>query len=360
MVVFYQWVGDRWGMSQSRKRGEGSPASLPCPYIISRSEWFELRRPDYIVYRLGESTFKVVRFRVKAPGLDYITLDEKQDGSEEESPGLKLANNLSRAKKTAFEIALCNPWTWFITITLDRKKVNDRYDLIGFQKQLSDWIKNRRRAYGTDLKYFLIPEHHKDGAWHLHGFIEGVPENQIQWHGNDVPASLRAEYKRQGYKNWVDCGERWGFVTMGLIKDQYKTACYVTKYISKDLGGRSADLGKHLYYASLRLKRAERAGEHYGNSEILNACIQKNYDFCSVGMIEKAEQDFPRQTCNVLPFGEPETKLTYYGPMGPGAFLDPPLWKKLPSEKNDNWDPYEIDPYAYDRNRNELAQMRLW
>ena len=44
----------------------------------------------------------------------------------------KLENNLIRARNTVYELALCNEWDWFLTITLDPEKY-DRENLPKFR-----------------------------------------------------------------------------------------------------------------------------------------------------------------------------------------------------------------------------------
>lgn len=55
----------------------------------------------------------------------------------------------------------------FVTYTLDAQKI-DRYNEQEIYKKMRDWLSNRVRRKG--LKYVLVPEMHKDGAWHFHGF----------------------------------------------------------------------------------------------------------------------------------------------------------------------------------------------
>lgn len=50
---------------------------------------------------------------------------------------------------------------------------------------------------------------------------------------------------------------RFGFCSIGGVKDAERVSSYITKYISKDLSERKNDLNAHLYYASKGLRRAE-------------------------------------------------------------------------------------------------------
>ena len=84
-------------------------------------------------------------------------------------------DNLERAARRAQvrvrDLALSNKWDYFVTLTLDRDRI-DRYDMAAITKALRVWCDNRVRRDG--LRYVLVPERHKDGAIHFHGLFAGV------------------------------------------------------------------------------------------------------------------------------------------------------------------------------------------
>lgn len=155
----------------------------------------------------------------------------------------KLANNISRAKRSIREYALCNEWDYFITLTQDQLKVGDRYDLDQYIKDLGVWLRNRYYPRGIKIDYLLIPEKHQDGAWHIHGLIRGLPDDEI-------------EPNEFGYLDWQAYRDKFGWCSLGRIKDKNKIASYIVKYISKDLSD-SRELEKKLYYCSRGLKKAQ-------------------------------------------------------------------------------------------------------
>lgn len=166
----------------------------------------------------------------------------------------KLNNNISRAKKMVLEYALCNDWDFFITLTLDPKKYN-RSDLKTFIKDLGQFIRDSRKKHQTDIKYLLIPELHKDGQnWHIHGLIRGLSWNDIEPH----PVKKLSD---KGYFNWVSYAKKFGFCSIGAIKDPVKVSMYVTKYLSKDLDKSVTEVNSKLYYNSRGLKTAEVVSE---------------------------------------------------------------------------------------------------
>lgn len=56
----------------------------------------------------------------------------------------------------------------FVTYTLDPSKIN-RYDEKIIYEKMRNWLSDRVKR--KKLKYILVPELHKDGAWHFHGFV---------------------------------------------------------------------------------------------------------------------------------------------------------------------------------------------
>lgn len=185
--------------------------------------------------------------------LTYLKFGKVKEGFEKESKrtrnkeiknDIKLNHNINRAKAKVREYGLCNGWDYFITLTLDKSKY-DRYDLEKYHKDLKVWINNYNRLQNVKLKYLLIPEKHKDGAWHIHGLIKDIPPNDIKLNNN-------------GYLTWIKYSQKFGYASMSKIKSIEKTANYITKYIKKAFGkDRNEEVGKHLYYSSRGLKQAE-------------------------------------------------------------------------------------------------------
>lgn len=173
----------------------------------------------------------------------------------------RFSQSISRAKGKIFELAMCNEFTHFCTFTQDKEK-RDRYDLAEFRKDFAQFVRNqnRARAEGEKIKYLLIPEQHKDGAWHMHGLLMGLGESDLKEFTLDqkIPKRIRAQIEK-GEKvfDWLKYRKSFGYFTCTEIKS--KTACskYVTKYVSKDLQTTVHESGEHLFFASQGLKRRE-------------------------------------------------------------------------------------------------------
>ena len=187
-----------------------------------------------------------------------VETTNKSPPDDKEEPPQRLANNLSRARTTIFELALCNDWEYFITLTLDPKKY-DRTNLPLFRKDLSRFIRNYRAKYNANIRYLLIPENHKDGAWHMHGFLTGLPESHLRLFTLDehLPYYIRRKLEAgQSVFEWEAYRKKFGFCDIEPIRNLEATSKYVTKYVTKAFHSGVIEAGGHLYYASQKLNRS--------------------------------------------------------------------------------------------------------
>ena len=160
----------------------------------------------------------------------------------------------------------------------------------------------------SQIQVLLIPEHHKDGSWHVHGMMRGIPS----WHlyrfwwlplrfleletspGNILKSLFPWKLcERSEWRYWDDFNDRYGYCSLAPIKDPVATAFYISKYVSKELSQRSGDLGKHLYFHSRSLKKAEKASDIYMYNSRLDGFCTQEYDFCKIGMVKNAPSYFP-------------------------------------------------------------------
>lgn len=251
--------------------------------------------PFYSIHRYREDVYKVVAFKGNRDP-DVVYLRDREDYAHYDN---KLDSNFSRARNMVLQYALCNPWDYFFTGTLDPDRW-DRNSLDPFMIDLSQKIRDWRKAYQSNIQVLLIPEHHQDGAWHIHGLIRGVPS----WHlfrfywlplrelGLTAPFPEKL-CKNADWRYWDDFSDRYGYCSLAPIKDPVATAYYISKYVSKDLSRRGGDLGKHLYFHSRPLKKAEKASDVYMYNHRLDGFCTKEYDFCKVGMVKNAPWYFP-------------------------------------------------------------------
>lgn len=172
---------------------------------------------------------------------------------------IKLDCNIRRSKNAIKELVLCNDWDYFITFTLDKRKYN-RHDLQKFIKDLSQYIRDVRKKFNVDIKYILIPEQHKDGAWHMHGFVSGLPVSQVKLFTlkEKLPKYIREKLENgQEVFHWLGYEEKFGFCDLEPIRDKERASSYVTKYITKGLQDSIKEVNAKMYYCSRGLKRCE-------------------------------------------------------------------------------------------------------
>lgn len=173
------------------------------------------------------------------------------------------------------------------------------------------------------MQYLLIPEAHKDGAWHVHSLLSGLPDNVLRRFRPPEPQKL----VNSDYMNWTDYMDKFGFCSLGRVNHPVATAFYITKYVSKDLSSRGKDVGKHLYFHSRPLRKAEHASNVYFYNPGLDAVSVHDHDFCKTGMVQDETWIFPYQWDGM----EPANEL--------------PLTPPKPLEPEPGFRPWEIDPF---------------
>ncbi len=165
---------------------------------------------------------------------------EKRDRPE--TAAEDLSRSMRRARARVRRLSLANDFRWFVTLTLDPAKV-DRLDSGAVIKKLNAWCSNAVQRYG--LQYILVPERHKDGAIHFHGFfndaLEAVDSGTMRLPWAKKPRRPRSEAERA---EWGKLGGKavynlpgWslGFTTAMELYGEYPAAvAYVCKYIGKD------------------------------------------------------------------------------------------------------------------------------
>lgn len=222
----------------------------------------EVELPLYTITCYRENLFRIVKRCFTPSGVTRSSKGESQ------SYDVKCTSAVYRARSKVREYALCNNWSYFCTLTFDRQKV-DRYDLKSILKTLMDWLDNMRQRKYPKLRYLLVPEPHKDGAWHLHGFFDGVPLSPL-------PSWAPVDLLEGGYEEWTEFRLRFGWCTFALIRSAVAVGFYVTKYITKNLARTVVPVGVHLYYHSRGIQQALRVGCRYWESPLLDSCLKND------------------------------------------------------------------------------------
>lgn len=190
-------------------------------------------------------------FDVECPQKKVIKMVEPFDGAVvrevdnfDDDEQRKIDNalrNANRAKQKIYTYSRSNMWDWFVTWTFDPAKV-DRYDYQLCYNKMRKWIGRQQQKYARDLRYLIIPEMHKDGAWHYHGLLADC---------GDINFRVSGLVDKSGNDIYNLGGFRSGWTTATRVRDSHKASAYLCKYVTKDMLGKL--VGKHRYLRSNNL-----------------------------------------------------------------------------------------------------------
>ncbi len=168
---------------------------------------------------------------------------------------------MRRAASKVRDLALSNEFKYFVTLTLDRTRI-DRYDINAVMKRVNVWLDNQVRRKG--LRYILVPERHKDGAIHFHGFFSDALEC--------TPSGV---HDGKGHMMYNINAWPYGFTTALELYDDYHAAVsYVCKYVRKQ----QEKIGGRWYYSGGKL---EKPRVDYADMEFTT--MDGAYTFCVPG-----------------------------------------------------------------------------
>ncbi len=153
----------------------------------------------------------------------YISAVDDNVNDDKKKESTVNRKSVNRAKRKLFDYVMCNAdMKYFVTLTLDKTKI-DRYDYSVIIKKLNTWLDNKVRRNG--LKYVLVPELHKDGALHFHGFFNDVLRKEDSTHRyNDGRVIYNLPQWTYGFTTAIEC-----------VGERAKIANYCCKYVVKQL-----------------------------------------------------------------------------------------------------------------------------
>ncbi len=219
-----------------------------------------------------------------------------------EKMGRYMNNVVVRARSTIEQLGNCNEWDFFVTFTVNPEKY-DRYDFQAFYKPFSKFVNNYKRKTGSKFYYIFVPEQHKDGAWHLHGLIGGLPLEHLRPFSLEerLPKYIRDKLKSgiQLYE-WPDFAQRFGYTIVEPLRDTEKAANYITKYIGKGFANDSRFKNARLFIPSLGLKRAEQLKRGFADMSGFSPVYE-----CEYSKVFKFDKDsYSREELEKLFFSE--------------------------------------------------------
>ena len=163
---------------------------------------------------------------------------EPQEDTKPKAKKTDLERAQRRARANVRRLALANDFRWFVTLTINPEKV-DSYDSQACTRRLGQWLSNHVRRNG--LRYVLVPERHKSGRIHYHGFFSDSVEAVDSGHTD------KAGHPVYNLPEWD-----YGFTTAIELYGEYHAAVgYVCKYIGKD----AEKIGGRWYYSGGQLEK---------------------------------------------------------------------------------------------------------
>lgn len=184
------------------------------------------RDTKYYLIQYNENNYRLLKIKYKLEKGWEICQNFSEQKSEEEIEENVLdikrkeeettRCSLSRTKSRIRELALCNNFEYFGTITINGF-LNNRYELDECQNRLKKTLR-RLHDRNNSLKYLIITEKHQDGAFHFHGLFSG----------------LDLSLNEYNYFYNEDFSRDLGYNSFSLIRDYNKTCNYITKYITKE------------------------------------------------------------------------------------------------------------------------------
>lgn len=152
--------------------------------------------------------------------------------------------SVRRSHQLISDYVLSNDFDLFCTFTFDPEKFPKRELFTDCMLRMQMWIHSQKSNHSPNLKYLIIPEHHKDGRGiHFHALLanyKGHLRDSGHIHSNKPVFNIS--------------GWRFGFSTAQFINkdDTGKVSRYVRKYITKES---ISEFGQHRFLKSNNLQK---------------------------------------------------------------------------------------------------------
>lgn len=183
---------------------------------------------------------------------------------EEEKDTDYLAKSINRTKTAISDYVLSNKFSHFATFTFDSSnpKVGGKENRHDFEKManlLKQWLNTEQKShmakFNQKFKYLIVPERHKNGAWHFHALLENYqnPTEIFNSHKNSYATISEIKVKKNNNRRFI-VRYTFGRSEIAPIRDKSKMANYIKKYITKEL---ITEPNAKRYWASRNLNRPE-------------------------------------------------------------------------------------------------------
>ena len=264
---------------------------MPTINVVKTKHQFDLRSVmfkdihDYT--KIYPDRIRVVRYHrpIVKPWAEIPHSGSGIEHNEQELPAREDSQrkSMNRTKTTISDYVLCNNFSHFATFTFDPKIIgeNNRHNFDYCNKLFSEWLRveqqHHQRKFNAKFKYLVVPEQHKDGAWHFHALLENYllptlnftdPSNK--WLSRtDKPRQNRLYFKRYNL----------GRNELQPIKSRERMASYIKKYITKSLIEKT---GCKRYWSSRNLAKPQIVYNIFKYDQIPPSTLTFETDFFSI------------------------------------------------------------------------------
>ena len=219
-------------LKRKKKKADESPdqailENSIVDFLRDKYKSFSFKVNELEQISLDVSRDMMERFESRVAGYHWMKQLEKDESKKwtlEKNRDKNLHDSMQRSKKSLIDYAFNNQWTHFATFTVDSEKC-DRTSLAACNKKIGRMLDHFRRYQCEGFKYLLVPEQHKDGAFHYHGLVY-FPE---------LPDFTDVLVKRKVIQTIDYFTQFLGYNSFSLIKNQIRAAKYITKYIDKQM-----------------------------------------------------------------------------------------------------------------------------
>lgn len=250
--------------------------------------------PDFVKIVKYNRPIVFTNFQDKSFFLTNEENDEEKD---------YLEKSINRTKTKISDYILCNNFTHFVTFTFDPsnskvKNEENRKDLLKMSKLLITWVNseqiNHFRRHGHRFGYLIVPERHKNGAWHFHAVFQGYKNEIEDFYSSKnkylTVDEIRSKNKKPKNQRGFLPRYKLGRSEIAPVKDKFRMSNYIKKYITKELINEKY---KKRYWASRNLKLPEVIENIVESStKIPKEYILKEYDYHKIYIIPKDSEYF--------------------------------------------------------------------
>lgn len=177
----------------------------------------------------------------------------------------------NRAKANLFGYALNNEWEYFITLTFDPKKVNRLND----GDVIAAWTLFRKRLqyYIKDIKILLVPEYHKNGGLHFHGFFGNTFGKLANFLKNSGHKNEFGDTIYNLSDNIYNLGHTTAVIIKSGVENQLRVTFYLGKYFTKN--NNSVRYNKKSYYRTYNLNFSNKTFFNVNDYDLLSDINEK-------------------------------------------------------------------------------------